>query len=158
MKIAIFYASNHGTTAKVSRIIQIGLGVENTELFNLKYCKKIDLSHYDKILIGGSIHAGSIQKRVSRFCKEHTVELVQKQLGLFLCCMDEQRAESEFDMAFPELLRNHARSKKIVGGEFIFAKMNFIEKYTVKKVAGITQPVSKINDNKILELIEEIKS
>jgi menaquinone-dependent protoporphyrinogen oxidase len=158
MKSAIFYATNHGTTAKVAKKIQIGIGIENTELFNLKYIKKIDLSQYDKILIGGSIHAGSIQKRVSRFCKEHTFELVQKPLGLFLCCMDKEQASLEFDSVYPELLRNHAKSKKIMGGEFLFDKMNFIEKFLIKKISGVTSTKLMIEEGKIAEMVEEMRS
>ncbi len=36
--------------------------------------------------------------------------------------------------------------------------MNFIEKLIVKKVSGINQNVSKIDEDKIAELINDVKS
>jgi menaquinone-dependent protoporphyrinogen oxidase len=60
-------------------------------------------------------------------------------------------------MPSPKLLRNHAISSKCVGGEFLFEKMNFFEKLIVKKVSGITRNISKIDENKIEELICEVK-
>jgi menaquinone-dependent protoporphyrinogen oxidase len=157
MKTAIVFASKHGTTVKVAQKIQDGIGTANTDMYNLKDSSNIDLSRYDQIIIGGSIHAGSIQKKITRFCSKHTVDLVQKPLGLFICCMDEKHPQSEFENAFPELLRSHAKSKKIMGGEFLIEKMNFIEKLIIKKVSKVTSTISKINEGYILEMVEEMR-
>jgi menaquinone-dependent protoporphyrinogen oxidase len=51
-----------------------------TRLYNLKKNDKPDLGQYDQIIVGGSIHAGMIQKSVKDFCKNHTVELLDKPL------------------------------------------------------------------------------
>jgi menaquinone-dependent protoporphyrinogen oxidase len=157
MRTAIIYVTKHGTTAKVAQKIQEGIGVANTDMFNLKDNSNIDLSKYEQVIIGGSIHAGSIQKRITHFCNEHTVDLVQKPLGLFICCMDEKHPQSEFENAFPELLRSHAKSKKIMGGEFLIEKMNFIEKLIIKKVSKVTSTISKIDEGKIKEMVEEMR-
>lgn len=158
MKTAIIYASKHGTTEKVAREIQKSLGDDQAQLFNLKRNRHFDFTSFEQIVVGGSIHAGSIQKQVSKFLDRHRPELLERRLGLFLCCMHEQEAENEFNSAFTEVLRNHATSRKIVGGEFRFDKMNFIEKALVKKIAGVKNSVSKIDDQKIRELVEELRT
>jgi len=157
MKTAIIYASSHGTTEKVAKQIQHGLGIERTQLINLKTTKTLDLSLFDTLVIGGSIHAGQMQSKVKRFCKKNMVDLLQKRVGLFMVGMNEPQFETEFNKAFPELLRKHAITSKCVGGEFLFEKMNFIEKLIVKKVSGISHNVSKIDDSKISELVYDIK-
>lgn len=156
MKTAIIYASSHGTTEKVAKQIHLGLGADSTCLINLKATRTVDLSMFDTLIIGGSIHAGQMQGRVKTFCKKNMVDLLQKRVGLFMVGMSEPEFENEFNNAFPELLRNHAITSKCVGGEFLFEKMNFLEKLIVKKVSGITQNISKIDDNKIAELVKEI--
>ncbi len=98
-----------------------------------------------------------MQGRVKAFCKKNMVDLLQKRVGLFMVGMNEPEFENEFNNAFPELLRNHAIASKCVGGEFLFEKMNFIEKLIVKKVSGINANVSKIDGNKIAELVSELK-
>jgi menaquinone-dependent protoporphyrinogen oxidase len=157
MRTAIVYASNHGTTEGVARKLQQGLGEDKVQLFNLKKNKKFDLSPFGQVIVGGSIHAGSIQKRIQKFTDNHRPELLEKRLGLYLCCMDEDRAQEQFDHAYPEILRSHAISKKVMGGEFRFDRMNFIEKAMIKKISGVDQSVSKINEEKIQEMITEMQ-
>jgi len=158
MRTAVVYASNHGTTEKVAQNIKEGLGEEKAQLFNLKKDKNFDVFQFDQIIVGGSIHAGQIQKRVKQFLEKYTQELLQKRLGLFLCCMHEDEAENQFNRVFPEKLRSHAISKKIMGGEFLFEKMNFVEKVLIKKIAGVQESVSKINHNEIETFVKEIKN
>jgi len=158
MRTAIIYASNHGTTESVARKIQQGLGEDKAQLFDLKKNKKFDLSGFEQVILGGSIHAGSVQKRIQKFVDNHRPKLLEKRLGLYLCCMDEDRAQSQFDNAYPDILRSHAISKKIMGGEFRFDRMNFIEKAMIKKIAGVDQSVSKIQEDKIHEMITEMQT
>jgi len=158
MKTAIIYASSHGTTEKVAKQIQNGLGTDNALLVNLKTTKTVDLSLFDTVIIGGSIHAGQMQSRVKTFCKKNMVDLLRKRVGLFMVGMNEPQFDTEFNNAFPELLRKHAITSKCVGGEFLFEKMNFIEKLIVKKVSGINHNVSKIDEEKVALLVHEIKN
>jgi menaquinone-dependent protoporphyrinogen oxidase len=156
MKTAIIYATTHGTAEKVAQRIQAELGVSSSQLFNLKASKIIDLSQFEQVVIGGSIHAGQVQSRVRDFCKRNMVDLLQKRVALFICAINEPEFETELNSAFPELLRKHAISRKVVGGEFLLEKMNFFERLIVKKVSGVSQTVSKIDENKILSLVEEL--
>lgn len=72
--------------------------------------------------------------------------------------MHEEEAENQFKSAYPEILRNHAISSKVMGGEFRFDKMNFFERAIVKKIAGISESVSKIDEAKIQEFVKDIKN
>ena len=50
--------------------------------------------------LGGSIHAGKIQKGVKDFCAKNLEVLKGKRLGLYLCCMEEgPKAEAQFAAA-----------------------------------------------------------
>lgn len=158
MNTAIIYASSHGTTAKVSHQIAEKMGLDKTRLFNLKEEANIDLSEFDRVIIGGSIHAGQIQGRVKKFCNQNMITLLQKQLGLFICGMNEAEFETEFINAFPELLRKHATSSKVMGGEFLFDKMNFFQRVIVRKISGVNQSVSRIKEGKIEEMVNEMNT
>lgn len=156
MKTAIIYRSHHGTTEKVALMLSQLIGRENTQVFNLKTDKNIDLSAFDKVIVGGSIHAGNVQKSVKEFCTSHMDSLLEKPLGLFLSSMEEKQAQEQFDRAYPELLRTHARSCKLTGGEFNFDKMNFLEKAIIRKIGGIKESVSKIDESSIREMVLEM--
>ena len=137
MRTAIIYATSHGTTAKVAEIIKERLISKNSErniagnidentienlqddkinIFNLKQNINIDLSLFDTVIIGGSIHAGNIQGSVKEYCKKNLVELLQKKVALYICAMNKPEYETELKNAFPELLYNHALAKEVVGG------------------------------------------
>lgn len=157
-KIAIIYASKHGTTEKVAKLIRDGLDSNNVELINLKIDKKIDLSGFEVIIIGGSIHAGNIQNEVRKFIKNNTLSLLQKNIALYLCCMLESQEQQQFNSAYPELLRNHSLCNSIVGGEYVIEKMNFVEKFLVRKITGVTKSISKLRNNEIDRIINTVKT
>lgn len=154
MKTAIIYATSHGTTEKVCKTI--AAKIDQSDLIDLKKTGPIDLSSYGQAIIGGSIHAGRIQKRVQSFCQNNRDRMLQMRIGLFICAMNEAEFEKELNLAFPEWIRNHAISKKVTGGEFLFEKMNFIERFLIKKISGISQSVSNIDYSKIDELVAEM--
>lgn len=159
MKTAIIYTSKHGTTEKTVYIIQQALGEVNTELFDLKNNILNDLSGFDQIIIGGSIHAGMIQNRIKDFCNKNMSSLLKKRLGLFISCFYEgETAQHQLEKAYPESLRKHAISCQIMGGEMLLEKMNFFEKLIVKKVAGITQSNSKIKYENIQTFISDMNN
>ena len=146
MKTAIIYATQHGTTEKVANLIS-ELASDSTVLINLKKSHDVNPDDYDRIIIGGSIHAGRIQKSVRKFCERHMQQLSAKPLGLYLSCLEEnEKAITQFETAYAEILRNHAMSCKLTGGEVMIDRMNFIEKFMMKKIGGITESVSKIKE------------
>ncbi len=146
MKTAIIYTSHHGTTEKVARFLA-DKSPENVELIPLKKEKRPNLESYDRIIIGGSIHVGSIQKQLKKFLEANLEQLLQKEIGLFICCMDphKEKQELEFENAYPDALKQAAKSKAVMGGEFCFDRMNFLEKLIIKKVSGVSESVSQIN-------------
>ena len=156
MSTLIAYATTHGCTEKAAQMLEKLLNDE-VSLVNLKKRFRSDLSSFDTIIIGGSIHAGQIQGKVKRFYQKHLDTLKQKRLGLFLCCMEEgETAQKQFDEAFPAELRDHAAVTGLFGGAFDFDKMNFLYKSIVKKAAGISESVSKIKEDNIHQFAAEL--
>ena len=99
-----------------------------------------------------------INKKVKSFIDKNLDVLLEKKLGLFLCCLFEgEKALDQFQTAFPETVRNKAITHGLFGGELDFEKMNFLEKAIVKKVANIEQSVSNINYSNIKSFAEKMK-
>lgn len=145
MKTLIAYSTNHGCTEKTAQQLKQYLG-ENITLVNLKKDSNPELKKYERVIIGGSIHAGQIQKRVKTFCTQNITELKSKELGLFICCMEEgEKAQLQFSEAYPSELQESAKATACFGGEFNFDKMNFFEKMVVKKIAHVNESTSKMD-------------
>jgi menaquinone-dependent protoporphyrinogen oxidase len=145
MNTAIIYGTKHGATHKCANTLANEIAT-NAKLYNLEIESEINLSEYDTIIIGGSIHVGAVNKNVKKFIDKNLSILTQKNIGLYLCCMYEgEKALKQFEIAFPEELRKIASAHGLFGGEFDFEKMNFLEKAIVKKVANVEKSVSNLN-------------
>ncbi|WP_321370712.1 flavodoxin domain-containing protein [uncultured Draconibacterium sp.] len=156
MKTLITYCTTHGCTEKTANELKDFLGGE-VLLVNLKKETVPDLTSFDRIIIGGSIHAGQIQKRVKDFCSQNLETLQNKELGLFICCMEEgEKAEIQLQDAFPKALLQSAKATASLGGEFNFNKMNFFQKLIVKKVAKVENSVSHINHDAIRKFSQQM--
>jgi len=150
--------TKHSTTEKVAEMIKRGLEDEKIDLVNLGKSKVSKIDGYDTIIIGGSIHMGLIQKKIKSFCTTNKDILLSKKLGLFMCYMETDKGKEEFEQNFPVEIRNHAIARGLLGGEFIFEKMNFFEKLVVKKFANVNKSISKLKAEKITEFINNINA
>jgi len=157
MKNLIVYKSKHGTTRKVVLELQNRLGKDTTQIADLSKIKKPDITDYSTVIIGGSIHMGEIQKKVVSFCKKNLDELMTKKLGLFLCFMDKEYAQEEFEDSYPKALREHSSANGLFGGEFLIEEMNFLEKMIIKNTSGVTETTSEIDQTAIDTFLEVFK-
>jgi len=155
-KTIIIYQSRSGTTTKVTNILAEKIN-NDVLTINLKKEKAPPLSEFTKVIIGGSIRASMIQSGIKKFIENNINILKTKDVGLFLCCMEEgEKAEKQFNESYPEELRNIAIATGLLGGEFDFDNLNFLEKGIIKKVAGVTESVSNIKYQAIDEFAAEL--
>ena len=154
---AIVYMSKHGTTHKVALLIKELMVDEDITLINLDKQTTPDLSQCGRIIIGGSIHIGKIQKKIQLFCQQNMDILKSKLFGMFLCCMyDGDKATEQFNNAFPEEIRAAAKSKALMGYELHFERMSLIDRTITKKITGYSESMSQINHNELNRFVREM--
>ena len=158
MKTLILYASRHGCAEKCARILADRLGGEVT-VADFKSAGRIALADTETLILGGSIHAGRIQKDVKKYIERNLAVLQAKKPGLFLCCMEEgEKAEEQFRNAFSPELIQAAKAKGLFGGEFNFERMAWWERTIIRKIAKTDVSVSKIREDRISEFAAAMKS
>lgn len=146
MKSLIVYCSSHGTTEKAVRFLSESLKGEVLAVDLKREKVKFDLGHFDTVIIGGSIHVGNIQRKIKQFIRNNLDTLLERDVGLFLCCMhDGETAIEQFNNVFPQELRKNSTAMGLFGGEFLLSEMNFLEKQIVKKVSGATVDQSNLD-------------
>jgi len=136
MNTLIIYASKHGSAEKCSRMLSVKL-TGKVDVYNLKAGNIPELAQYDKVIIGGSIYAGRIQKEVTEFCSKNLSNLKNKKIGLFICCIVEKNAEAQLQSSFPQELLQSSACKISFGGELKFSEMGFMEKTLTKMVTSM---------------------
>ena len=159
MNILIVYCSSHGTTEKAVRLLTDALEGKVYTVDLKREDLKMDLSNLKKVIIGGSIHAGTIQRKVKHFINAFQDELLTKEVGLFLCCMNEgETAIEQFNHAFPIEIRKNSVAMGLFGGEFLVSKMNFLERQMVKKVSGVSSDQSNLDIEAIREFAAKLNN
>ena len=152
MSTAIIYTSSHGTTEKIANLIKNEIKNDDVKIIKLKLRELKQIDQFDQIILGTSIHAGRIPRNMQRFMDRNKELLHTKKLGLYLCCMYEgEQANEQFKNAFIPMLADSAVAKGILGGEFLFDKMNFLERAIVKKLTGHKKTVSRLKMDEIRE-------
>jgi len=160
MKIAVVYVSKHGTTEKVAVSIAEKLtGTGEVELFSLKKKPNPDISGFETVILGTSIYAGQASNKMKTFCNENESALLQKRTGLFVCGMhpDKEQQEKELKDAYPEALHEIAIVAGFLGGEFLFEKMNVIERFIAKKIAKVDKSVHQIDRDAIDRFVKKMQ-
>lgn len=155
MKTLIAYSTTLGCTEQCASKLKEDIG-EGVEMARISSRRRYNLSKYDTIIVGGSIHEGMIQRSVNKFCESNLEVLMQKQVGLFVCCMDPEANEKELiAQAFPDVLIDHALASGFFGGELNIKKMNLLQKIMTRKAARL-QKEPDIDFQSILEFARTI--
>lgn len=156
MKTAFLYATKYGSVEQCGKAIAEKIN-GSMDFYSLKTNSQVDLTQYDRVVLGGSIYVGRIQKEVTKFSLENFNSLKDKKLGLFICClMEGEEAETELRNAYPEALLEHAAAKEYFGGQAIFKKMNFFDRFILKKVAKTDQDIFNLSNVKIDKFVSEL--
>ena len=156
MATLIVFMTSHGCTEKAAELIRDLLPDEVISV-NLENDEAPPLDQFDTVIIGGSIRIGKIQRRIRKFCEKNLDSLLQKRIGLYICCMYEgDKAREQVRKNYPEMLVKHAVGTGVFGGELDFDKMNAFEKMIIKDVIGINVNVSLFNKQAVREFTRMI--
>ncbi len=161
MKTIIVYATKYGYTQDCVEEMKRQLrGDVLTVNILTETISSID--GFDNVIIGGSIYMGQIQKKLKAFCEKNMNILMNKRVGLFLCCGLPENFQQSVTGAFPAELRERAILMECFVGELRTDKMKGTDKLIsglMKKVAsdqGKTE-VAKMPEN-ILKLTAKMNS
>lgn len=144
--------SKHGCAEKAALLIGESLSDREVDIVDLKRKMDVDLSRYDTVIVGGSIYLGSLQRGIRNFCSRNLAMLLEKRVGLFICCMNEGgAARAHYDAVFDGALRAHATAAGIFGGELDFGKLSLLEKSVIGQAVNITESCSRFDEKAVGE-------
>ena len=156
MKTLVVYASRQGCSERSARLICRALG-EGCEVVDLERGDDILPDAYDTVVVGGPIYYGRMAPRVKAFCEAHREMLLQRRLGLYICCMHSgEVAQQELRAAFaPELLA-HATARGIFGGELHLERVSFIERFMVRAVVRSEYSINTFSEERVARFVRQL--
>ena len=156
MNTLILYATKHGATKEIAQRIANSLG--GATLHDLKLGSVPALAGFDCVIIGSSLYAGSIRKEAKAFLSKPIGDLADKKVGLFLCGMDVNGENKYFDLNFPKNILSLAKASGMMGGIYDPQKAGMFERLIMKVVTKKSAYTNTINDEKIKQFAEVMKS
>jgi len=150
MKSIILYESKTDTTKKCAQILK----EENPDAKIERLSNFVDyIDEYESIVLLTPIYMGQINKKIKKFILKNHAKLLAKKLTILICSMNTQEYDNTVTNNFDEAIRNHA-SIIHAGGAYNFDKLNFLYKFIIKKMTGITKDVDEIK----YEVIKKIRT
>lgn len=140
MNKLLLYTSKTGSTKKCAEYIANDTNVELLEVSNFKG----SLDSYNTIILGTPVYVGQIDKVLSEFIKTNEDLLLNKDLIIYLCCMNQDTYDEMINLNFSEKIRNHAKIIN-VGGAYYLDKLNWFKRFVVKKLAKVTETTESFN-------------
>lgn len=131
MKTLILFATKHGCTKTAAETLAQHL--EQVDVVNIAE-QSPDLAGYDSVIIGSSIYVGQINKTLTQFMAQNAASLLQKRVGLFVCCGQAEKAIQQLEAAFPQELVQVAVAKGYFG--YDFTRLSFGEKLICKAIGA----------------------
>lgn len=149
MKTLVAYGSGLGCSEKSARLIQRILGID-CDIVALDREGAVRVESYDTLIIGGPVYQGRMHDSVRAFCQANLSALLQRRIGLYICCMQSgEAAIQELRGAFPAGLLAHASATGIFGGEMQMERINFIERFIVRAVVRTEYRVSTFSQDRV---------
>lgn len=137
MHTIVLYSTKYGGTKVCAEHIA-ALMPGKTTLHCLDENPEADLSPYDCVALGCSIYISKPRKAVRQFARMHEKELLEKPLGLFMCCIQdiEKNVTDQFDLTYPRALQEHALAMESFGGLVNFTKLKTMDRIFMNMIAG----------------------
>ena len=144
-KFLIIYSTTDGHTKKICERIKNFLTDGNlVELLSLEDAKKVDLSNFEKIIIGASIRYGKHSNELYRFINLNKNILDQKKGAFFSVNVVARKPEKNTAETNPYIDKFLKISKwkpnkiKVFAGKVDYPNYNFFDKYIIKLIMFIT--------------------
>jgi menaquinone-dependent protoporphyrinogen oxidase len=157
VKTLIAYASKTGTTEKAAQMIAEKLN-EAPDMINIGAAKKIDLSGYDFVLVGGPIKMGRLYKPVRQFLAMNQAVLASKRFGLFVACGYPQELDNYIKVTLDDAMRAHAEVLTDIGYAYNLENMGPIEQRVVMQLAGTQQSIEAYKPEAIQKIADVINA
>jgi len=142
MSKLIIYTSKKGCTEKCANFIHN----QHPESDLVSISKDtVSLNNYDEVIIGSPIYMGMINKKIKQFLSQNEEILKTKTIKVFLCGMNNTEKEKVFETNFSKDLLTKIELIDYVGGAYDFERLNFLQKFVVKKIANVTSSIENIN-------------
>ena len=159
MRVLIAYASKTGNTEECAYKIKGFMKTESIDLINLKKQNQVDLTLYDKVVIGTPLYMGQPARPFRQFIEKNANELMNKEMYLYVCGL--ARGQEGVDLLQKQVspkLFDHAKYVGQLGGDVHLQKLNPVYKWMMRKILAESKPQLGLATEEIEKFASKIES
>ncbi|WCF05930.1 flavodoxin domain-containing protein [Paenibacillus thiaminolyticus] len=156
MKTLILYATKNGAAREIAQ--RISKQIDGAIVRDLKNGGVPPLDGFDCVIVGSPVYAGIVRKEAKAFVEKNTSALCSKRLALFISGLDGSREKEYFNANYPSEILQAAKMACFLGGIFDPKKAGFMGRLVMKAVAKQSEYTDSIDDDKIKQFAEAMKS
>ena len=151
-KTLLIYQTKKGMTKKLMNLLNDSIG--HGDVYNLKDFNG-QLDEYDAVIIGTPVYVGHINKQIKKWINKHYSHLKNKRVGVCLCGMNNKEEALVIKNNFTDE-QQQLFHIQYLGGAYYFDKLNFMQKFMIKKITGETEAREVIQQDKIDLFIKQM--
>lgn len=146
MKALLLYSSREGQTQKIIRTIADQLDGYECDIVNLHECSQVDITVYDKVLIGASIRYGHLNSKLYEFISRNLVQLQQSKAAFFCVNLTARKEEQgkdtpEGSVYIQTFLKKSLWQPELIGvfaGALYYPRYRFFDKIMIRLIMTLT--------------------
>jgi menaquinone-dependent protoporphyrinogen oxidase len=143
-RILVLYGTTEGQTAKIANAVAStleALGCD-TDLVEAGTCDPAP-EHYAAVIVAASVHAGSYQREVGRWVREHVGQLAMMPAAFVSVCLaaasKDPKAAAEAQAIvnrFLDEVRWRPAMTRVVAGALLYTRYNILERWFMKRIVA----------------------
>jgi menaquinone-dependent protoporphyrinogen oxidase len=146
--ILVVYATREGQTAKIAGFLarELQAGGARVELLNAadQQASATDLAGFDKVVLGASMHAGTIEKELVSYIRANSAALHSRTCHFFLVLMAAATEDLQIRKRELQDAENMVRRQlpidvgpmEMIAGALSYTKYNWFIKWTMKRISA----------------------
>ncbi|KXO12437.1 Protoporphyrinogen IX oxidase, oxygen-independent, HemG [Moritella sp. JT01] len=144
-KMLVLYSTVDGQTLKIIKAIEESIANKyHCEVMSLEECQHLDMAIFDKVVIGGSVRYGHLNKKLYQFVATHKAELEAKENSFFCVNLTARKAEKNtpetnaYMQAFLEKSNWVPKQQAVFAGALLYSKYNWWQTLIIQLIMKIT--------------------
>lgn len=145
----ILFATKEGQTAKIAARIEKhlrgrGLATTLVNAFDLESTRQLDLSRYDLLVCGASMHVGGLEREILAFIKDNQDQIAEMKRSFFLVSLSAATKDPDLRGESLHEARNKTQAQlavafddiEMVAGALPYSKYPWPLKWLMKRIAA----------------------
>ncbi|PMK03047.1 menaquinone-dependent protoporphyrinogen IX dehydrogenase [Vibrio sp. 10N.261.55.A7] len=146
MKALFLYSSQDGQTKKIIHYIQKELKADDCEVKDIHNLGEIDITQYERVLIGASIRYGHLNKKLYQFIEQNQKQLEDSKVAFFCVNLtarkeDQGKDTPEGSAYIKTFLKKSPWSPELIGvfaGALYYPRYKWFDRVMIRFIMKIT--------------------